>query len=511
MAIPGVQDAVFATLVPCNNWSRYAFDAAYDPSQRHRHIIMQAEDEKIFDREVFDLQQSLAKENLGESNGESTTEADTPAPEDISCTKIWRGFYGLSLDLFPSTPNLGWTVGTTGAFDPSKRPDIPLGRATQPGLKDVQGRHFHFVFDQQTGFVQIISSVRMRHAPLSVDDGPHLTRNSTTNKEVLNKPKSLIRIGNLQYRFEYTVYAQSGDYIDARREFCRSTGQVDATAFSALTPTPSGASTVYGQWTVHVAIAQGTCGKVFSATNSRGKLVAVKRLSAKVSTARTIERERRSLERLTALSNEQNFSRIVKLIEVIDVGGATSPDKDYVFVLSPLCQSTLDQYIKSEKQRLGGNISNKTLEIFHSVLQGIGFLHSHRWLHGDIKPVNIGMDPFIGPGWPPTIILDLGCCEQIPEGSQRSATPGHGGTVHYLAPEREMGPHGLGIGVWSLAVIGIELLGYSHPWAFAKNPWRHGTEFEYLRSQWLRRYDEMIAALKLETVGPWPRRNQRMY
>jgi serine/threonine protein kinase len=102
------------------------------------------------------------------------------------------------------------------------------------------------------------------------------------------------------------------------------------------------------------------------------------------------------------------------------------------------------------------------------MLQGLGFLHSHRWLHGDIKLLNIGMDPLIGPGWPPTIILDLGCSEQIPEGSQRSATLGHGGTVHYLAPEREMGPHGLDVGVWSLAVIGIELLGYSHPWAFSK-------------------------------------------
>ncbi|KAF2181459.1 hypothetical protein K469DRAFT_691956 [Zopfia rhizophila CBS 207.26] len=147
MVILGVQDAVFAKLVPCNNWSCYAFDAAYDLSQRHRHIVMQAEDEKMFDREVFDLRQSLAKENLGESNGESTTEADTPAPEDISGTKIWRGFYGLSLDIFLLIPTRGWTVGTTGAFDPSKQPDIPLGRATQPGLKDVQGRHFHFVFD----------------------------------------------------------------------------------------------------------------------------------------------------------------------------------------------------------------------------------------------------------------------------------------------------------------------------------------------------------------------------
>ncbi|KAF2193577.1 hypothetical protein K469DRAFT_448802, partial [Zopfia rhizophila CBS 207.26] len=105
------QDAIFAKLVPCNNWSRYAFDAAYDPSQSYRHVVMQAEDEKVFDREVFDLRQSLAKENLGKSNGESTTEADTPAPEDISGMKIWRGFYGLSLDIFPSIPTRGWTVG----------------------------------------------------------------------------------------------------------------------------------------------------------------------------------------------------------------------------------------------------------------------------------------------------------------------------------------------------------------------------------------------------------------
>lgn len=509
MAIPEKGDIVFAKLVPCNNWSRYAFDAVYNAGHSHRNIVMQAEDEKVFDREVFDLQQSLAKENLGDSNAESTTEADTPAPEDISRAKIWRGYYGLSLDLFPSEPDLGWTVGTTGAFDPSKRPDIPLGRTTHPGLKDVQGRHFYFSFDRQTGFLQIVSSVRTRHAPLSIDDGPYLTRTGLTNREVLNKPRSLIRIGNLQYRFEYTEYTQSDEYVPARTLFCDGTGQADAAAFSLLTPTPSGVTTVYGQWVVHTAIAQGAGGKVFSATNSRGKLVAVKRLSVKVSTKRTIEREIASLEQLTALSNEHSFSGIIRLIEVIDVGGATSPDKDYIFVLSPLCQTTLDQYIRNEKRRLGTNISHQTLEIFHAVLQSIAFLHDHRWLHGDIKPANVGLNPIPAPGWPTAIILDLGCCELIPEGSQRSATPGHGGTVHYLAPEREMGPHGLGVDMWSLGVIGIELLGYLHPWAFAKNPWRQGTDFENLRPKWLQRYEEMIAALKSELAGPWPRRSQR--
>jgi serine/threonine protein kinase len=126
---------------------------------------------------------------------------------------------------------------------------------------------------------------------------------------------------------------------------------------SLLTPTPSGVSTIYGQWAVHITIAQGAGGKVFSATNSRGELVAVKRLSAKVSTTRTIKRERRSLERLTALSKEHSFSGIIRLIEVIDVGGAMSPDKDYIFVPSPLCQTTLDQYIQSEKRQLGGTFS----------------------------------------------------------------------------------------------------------------------------------------------------------
>ncbi|KAH8695850.1 hypothetical protein GQ44DRAFT_832551 [Phaeosphaeriaceae sp. PMI808] len=209
--------------------------------------------------------------------------------------------------------------------------------------------------------------------------------------EVLNKPGSFIRIGNLQYRFEYTAYAQSDGYIKAQKEFCRDTSQVDATAFSALTPTPSGPSTVYGQWTVHVVIAQGSGGKVFSASNSYGKLVAVKRLSATISAKAAIEKEERALKSVTAVSDKHNFDGIIKLIEVIDVGGEKSPDKDCIFVLGPLCKSTLHAYIgdAKERQRLGADISDETLEIFHSALEGIDFLHRYCWLHDDIKPMNI--------------------------------------------------------------------------------------------------------------------------
>lgn len=57
--------------------------------------------------------------------------------------------------------------------------------------------------------------------------------------------------------------------------------------------------------------------------------------------------------------------------------------------------------------------------------------------HGGLKPENIGIN--LNP--PRAILLDFGCAHRIYEGL--ATTPGVGGTIAYLSPERNMSPWGL--------------------------------------------------------------------
>lgn len=65
-------------------------------------------------------------------------------------------------------------------------------------------------------------------------------------------------------------------------------------------------------------------------------------------------------------------------------------------------------------------------------------------------------------------------------------TPGAGGTIAYLAPEREMEPYGSFVDVWSIGIIGYQLIYRGHPW-------RDG--HERLRPRFHLLYDAAMAKL----------------
>lgn len=129
--------------------------------------------------------------------------------------------------------------------------------------------------------------------------------------------------------------------------------------------------------------------------------------------------------------------------------------------------------------------------LFRDALLGLQFLHTHEWLHGDVKPQNIGIV-----GTPPrAVLLDLGSAIQADSKSHISATPGRGGTVHYLAPEREMQGYDHLADIWGMGVIGYELTYGHHPWQFAINPWRPGKSHEQLRQPFNLKYEKAMALL----------------
>lgn len=125
---------------------------------------------------------------------------------------------------------------------------------------------------------------------------------------------------------------------------------------------------------------------------------------------------------------------------------------------------------------------------------GVNFLHSHNWIHGDLKPGNIGI--LYDRGSLHALLLDFGGAVNLPPGLLWPATPGGGGTVGYLAPEREMQAYDMAVDVWAMGVVGFELMHGYHPWRFALNPWRPGARYEALRPNFNEAYDKAVHKLR---------------
>ena len=141
-------------------------------------------------------------------------------------------------------------------------------------------------------------------------------------------------------------------------------------------------------------------------------------------------------------------------------------------------------------------MSMEAARAFRDTLLGVRVLHDQRWVHGDLKPANIGMI-----GTPPrAILLDVGQATCLALGATLGPKPGSGGTVNYLAPERELEPHDHLIDIWSLGVIGYELTYGHHPWRFRLNPWRDDNpKCRELRSAFHEKYQEAIDRLTYDS------------
>lgn len=149
-------------------------------------------------------------------------------------------------------------------------------------------------------------------------------------------------------------------------------------------------------------------------------------------------------------------------------------------------------FILTYVTRFGHNVPYIS-SLFHDALLGLDFLHSHNWVHRDLKPGNIGS---LDEGPPHVVLLDFEGAVNLQQGELLPATPGRCGTVNYLAPERELQAHDCLIDVWSMGVIGFELLHGYHPWKLALNPWRPGNQFEALRPTFHNAYREAVQEMK---------------
>ena len=139
-------------------------------------------------------------------------------------------------------------------------------------------------------------------------------------------------------------------------------------------------------------------------------------------------------------------------------------------------------------------MSSKAMQLFFDALCAVRFLHSHGWLHGDIKPANIGIDGN------KAVLLDLGSAIHLSPGNKEPPIPGRGGTIWYLAPERELHSYDKLVDMWAMGVIGYELSYGYHPLKLKYNPWRRGSQYEQLRPDFQRMYAEAMRHLRRSEV-----------
>jgi serine/threonine-protein kinase len=87
--------------------------------------------------------------------------------------------------------------------------------------------------------------------------------------------------------------------------------------------------------------------------------------------------------------------------------------------------------LKSKKGEKGALSAERAINIFLQILEGIGFAHKYRIIHGDIKPSNILIDR-----QGRAKITDFGLSIFLPPDIKRRKSPISGGTPYYMAPEQ---------------------------------------------------------------------------
>lgn len=82
---------------------------------------------------------------------------------------------------------------------------------------------------------------------------------------------------------------------------------------------------------------------------------------------------------------------------------------------------------------IGALSPERALHIFDQILEGVGFVHKYRVIHGDIKPSNILIDR-----QGRARITDFGVSLMLPRGLNETQQLLHGGTPYYMSPEQFM-------------------------------------------------------------------------
>jgi tRNA A-37 threonylcarbamoyl transferase component Bud32 len=495
----------FATLKPANTVAKLAFSelvesgTANEDSQPRR--LMLLEPEKIFDRDAlrYNMEYQRQLEQHEDTETASPTEPDTDTEKFLRHQgMLWTGSYMISLDHVPiNRAGLGWIAGKAG--NPLVDLVLATRRFAQAHDLQLRSNHARFNFSAERAAFLIARYSRSARSELAVNG------TTVTSVHFLNQQSMKIRISALEYDFSYTPFAYTHEYYeDLNRIYLPLVLRATVNSTSIQIPTPQGPPRTFGDWTVSEPLGRGAEGNVFSASNRHGEVVALKVVLRAHNNAHQAESEIRTLKTLTKLAETHDETRLLRLRQAIyprdtpDFDTANNFD-EVALIFEPVATMTLAAYIKANRNtsKLSRGMLLPAAALFRQILRAVQFLHRHGWLHGDIKPENIGITGAHSAH--DVVLLDLGRSKHV--GSPDTAVnpnPGCGGTVRYLAPEQELRPYTQLVDAWALGVTGFELAYGYHPWPLAKNPWRFGKTHEELRPRFHELYEEAMACLSTE-------------
>ncbi|KAG8664397.1 hypothetical protein FPOAC2_13340 [Fusarium poae] len=432
-------------------------------------------------RQVHDQQVNKLIEQIetGHLSSSSPTSSGQSVDKGESSVYIHTGCYFIDLSQPPTNNFRGWIAGRK-----SNRTHndfiLCLDNSSLFGI-----RQHHATFQvHETGriLVQKISD----HGVVEVDGDVLHAR----ERRLFNQHTSSIRLGQLKYLVEYTRHSTTENHTEAMTEYIRKFYSHKNTLDISMTPTPApGNGIQIGQWSLSGAgtVGVGGSGRVSVGVNKKGDVVAIKRMNVSESNGNLLRSRRSVIETLTQLANAAKEERIVRLVEVItDDPNATNKAADIWFVLTPFTPKTLHEYkgpLKTESVR------SMTI----ALLEALTFLHANNWIHGDVKPMNIGVRKW-DLDQTSIVLLDTEDAIYAPRGIA-TVTPGTKGTVGYISPERELGECTPTADVWAVGVAAIWMLLGRHPWQHRVNPWREGEAFEGKRWLFHRHYDAAVKSI----------------
>jgi serine/threonine-protein kinase len=222
----------------------------------------------------------------------------------------------------------------------------------------------------------------------------------------------------------------------------------------------------FGSWQLEALIAVGGLGEIWRASRRDGaEVAALKRLHTHlIRNADAVAQFEREQTLATTLPPHAN---VVRGLEASSADGRAYvalelvPGEDLRRIIAPSPSHAEPTPSRAVLPR------TRAVEIVIAACDAAAHLHAHGWIHGDINPSNLVVDPSGGPhsNADRVVLIDLGIARPIGE----AGTPR--GTHAYMAPEQVRGEawipatdvFALGVVLWEL-LAGERLFHRGPPW-----------------------------------------------
>ncbi|KAI0431758.1 kinase-like domain-containing protein [Xylaria sp. FL1042] len=219
----------------------------------------------------------------------------------------------------------------------------------------------------------------------------------------------------LVYTFQWADYAATKAY-ESRRDECVISGLGGPEYIDVKLPTPLPNGRMIGTWALEVVCA----------TNTRGQVATIKMIDRTAQNFVAVDKEIRAFKEVTAFAKiYDEGGRLLRLVDVLS-------------------------HYKEGSDRAPGVIPIEVARMFRGALKGLQAMHSHGWMHRDLKPGNIGLV-----GRPArAVLLDFGASIHLPATEMQSPAPRCVGTVNWIAPELELINYYHSVDIWTTGCPG---------------------------------------------------------